>query len=80
MENIFKMYKEKDEYDSYEFMTCPICKFKKFRFVFSLNHHCKKIHNMSLKDALNYRMNKMSSLNKRISYVAYGLSYRGNSV
>jgi len=74
MKAIFEIYKEKDEYNPYEIMTCPICYFKKFKILFFLNSHCKKVHNMNLKETLQFRMNKMSSLNKRISYVANGLS------
>ena len=75
---VFDEYIEKDEYEPYELMTCPICRFKKFKFIFFLNRHCKKYHNMNLKETLNYRMNRMVSLNKRISYVANGLSYRSS--
>ena len=71
---IFDSYIEKDEYEPYEIMTCPICRYKKFKVIFFLNHHCKKIHNMNLDEALQFRMNRMSSLSKRISYVANGLS------
>lgn len=73
---VFDEYVEKDEYEPYELMMCPICGFKKFKFIFFLNRHCKKIHNMNLRDALIHHMNRMVSLNKRISYIVNGLSYR----